>query len=323
MRSENCTALIPAWESGIISNVLLQTCEVMRDYVNKIVILHCGSKDQMGIYDSFKSIPNVHVEWFDFQGNVEPALKHLSTFVPSGDWALFLDSDQRPCPLFLENLVSNLETLNKVNHNFGCVPVVHHEFKSCIFWKSGWPIKSSTLEDAIKNSEYLLNPLVRITDEFMVESNRGMHYGFGIHGKPYSYFPHPINHYKLYFEYFSSIFLTGYFDPMVHSRIAMPETIRKDEVNKEHYQAFVELKRKHAMPLSNDFNDKVYQKSVPEEFTEFFSNPQFSKNNNPETTHFLDNAYHFCVDYKFSLDESLNHTRFCGDTCCRYGDKQL
>lgn len=316
----NCTALTFVWESGIIRNVLLPTCEVMKNYVDKIVILHCGSKSQMGEYDAFSYISNVYVEWFDYKGEIDSVIHYISKFVPKNGWALFLDSDQRPTELMLSNLGNSIFDLESNNIRFGAYNTVHHEYSKNLYIK-GYPPPSR--EEYNRQPVYALRCLVKMNEYFNVVSNHGMHYSFRSDRDDILYFPHGLNHYKLYFEYFSSIFLTGYSDPTMHTRSQIPEQVEKDQKNKDFYIQFEQLKRKYNMMLSNDFNDRSYTKTIPSEFFEFFSNPMFDKTKNPNTTHFLHNAFIFCTQYKFSLDESLSHKRYCGNACCKYGNIQL
>jgi hypothetical protein len=115
--------------------------------------------------------------------------------------------------------------------------------------------------------------------------------------------------------------LCGYSFPPIHSFSKREHEL--DALNKENYIRFEELKSKLNMPTSNEFKTLAYRKEIPLEFVEFFSNPNFSKNNNRDTTHFLNNAHHFCIDYGFSFEESMKHKRFCGGECCKYKDIQL
>ena len=91
-----------------------------------------------------------------------------------------------------------------------------------------------------------------------------------------------------------------------------------EEKNRHYYDQFETLKVKFNMITSNDFKEKAYNREIPNEFFEFFSNPNFSKENNSETTPFLDHAYKFCKFYNFSMEESFVHTRSCNQECCQY-----
>ena len=106
--NNNCTAVSFVWETGIIENVLMPTCEVMNDYVKKTIILHCGSKAQMSVYDKFRHIPNVHIEWFPFDGTIDPVFSYIPSLIPENEWALILDSDQRPTEQFLKRLPESI-----------------------------------------------------------------------------------------------------------------------------------------------------------------------------------------------------------------------
>jgi hypothetical protein len=102
---ENCTALIPVWETGIIKNVLSVTCKIISPYVKKIVVLHCGPKSEFEkSKEYFANINNLHIEHFEYTGEAESVLRYLTTFVPKNEWALFLDSDHRPTESLLLNL---------------------------------------------------------------------------------------------------------------------------------------------------------------------------------------------------------------------------
>lgn len=310
IKSENCTVLIPVWETGIVKNVLVTTCNLLSKYVKKIIVLHCGPKSEfIKCCDYLKNIDNLTIEHFIYNGNAEVVLNYLISFVPKNEWSLILDSDQRPTNEFLINLKNNIDYMNQNNYDLGACSTIHHEFNKELYI-AGYPVPKE-----LSNSMYYIYSLVKITDEFKVVTNRGMHYSFiNKNNNPY-YIPYGINHYKLYFEYYSSIFLSGYTDPTVHSR---GDQLKIEEKNKHHYDQFTNLKLKYNMITSNDFKEKSYKKEVPAEFFDFFSNPNFSKEVNSETTCFLDHAYKFCKIYKFSMDESFNNKRICEHDCCKY-----
>ena len=308
--TENCTTLIPVWETGIVKNVLNITCKVISPYVKKIVVLHCGPKSEFEKCKEYLlNINNLYVEHFEYKGEAESVFNYLSTFVNKNEWALFLDSDQRPTNDFLINLKSNIDYMDNNNYEFGACSTIHHEFGKDLYI-AGYPVP-----EKISNSMYYIYSLCKITSDFKVISNRGMHYSFiNKNNNPY-YVKYGINHYKLYFEYYSSIFLSGYTDPTVHSR---GDQLKIEEKNRHYYDQFETLKVKFNMITSNDFKEKAYNREIPNEFFEFFSNPNFSKENNSETTPFLDHAYKFCKFYNFSMEESFVHTRSCNQECCQY-----
>lgn len=317
----NCTALIPVWESGIINNILLPTCEIIKDYFKKIVILHCGIKENMNLYDAYKHINNLNVELFNYGGESEAIMKRLGTFVPENEWGLVLDSDQRPTNMLLTNLDNSISFLDENGYGFASFPTFHHEYcENGSVQLSGNP-PPQTEEEVYKNHTYTVKSLLKMNKDFTVYSNKGMHYYFGPKNIKSRYFPYGINHYKLIFEYYSSIFLCGYTNPLVHSD--RKEHFDLDEKNKDIYRQFEELKKETGLFISNDFQEKAYRNEIPSKFIQFFSNPMFAKVNNPNTTLFLNNGYIFCTKYNFSFSESLSNKRYCGNSCCKYNGGQF
>lgn len=316
----NVTVLSMVWESGIIKNVLLPTCEVVSPYCSKIIIAHCGPKDQMYLYDSYKHIKNLEVIPYDYDGFAVDVIEFLIKFVPENEWMLFLDSDHRPTNALLTNLDDSISFLDANDYRIGSIPTQHHEFKSDFINYFGYPVPMTQREVDAKGT-YTVKNLCKINKDFIINHHDGFHYGFDSANHKFYYLPYAINHYKLFFEYFSSMFLCGYSNPRVHS--FSDEQRKLDDMNAHIYNQFEELKIKYNMPYSNDFKEKAYKNEVPQEFIDFFSNPTFFKGNNPNTTHFLDCSYSFCATFKFSFEESFNNKRFCGNVCCKYGDIQL
>ncbi len=317
--AENCTVLIPVWETGIVKNVLSETCKLISAYVKKIVVLHCGPKSE---FDKCKNhltnINNLYVEHFEYKGEAESILSYLSTFVIKNEWALFLDSDHRPTESLLLNLKNSIDLLENNNCHFGSFATIHHEFiNKCHVYGKDVPKNQTEVES---RSSYTIRMLCKITDNFKVFSNKGMHYSFQSDNNKSMYLPYGLNHYKLYFEYYSSIFLCGYSNPTVHS--FSDEEKLKDENCKHYYDDFETLKIKYNMRLSNDFKERSYNNDIPVEFLQFFYNNPFLKCENPDTTHFLDHSKIFCEKYNFKFEESFSNLRYCGNDCCVYGGIQ-
>lgn len=306
-----CTAISLVWESGIIKNVLKPTCEILQDYCSEIVVAHCGPKDQLYLYDEYE---NVKVIPYDYKGNAVDVLWHLISQVPKGEWALLLDSDHRPSPELLENLDNSISFMNENNYDVAAIPTHHHEYNGNNVSHSGYPPPSTFVAGT-----YVVYNLFKVTDNLKINNNQGMHYAI-VNNNIY-YLPYCMNHLKLYFEYFASIFLCGYSNPTVHSFSDREKML--DTQHFEVYNQFKELKEKFNMPTSNEFKSMAYKHNVPQEIIEFFSNPNFCKENNPNTTGFLDHAYKFCTKYGFSMDESMIHNRYCGSECCKYKNRQL
>lgn len=314
------TALILCWESGIIQNVLFPTCKVISPYCSNIIITHCGPPSQLHRYNFYKEINNVKIVSYDYKGNAEDVLRHMMTMVPENEWALILDSDQRPSELFLKNIDNSIDTLNSIDCKIASFPTLHHEYQDDILNIFGNDYPQTQVEVDQKHT-YTIRSLCKINNDFSIKSNNGMHYSFRSANNRHHYFPYPVNHYKLYFEYFSSIFLCGYSNPKVHSFSDREKEL--DIINAGKYEEFDALKLKLNMPTSNEFKDRAYNKTIPQEFIDFFSNPSLSKENNPNTSHFLDHGYKFCMNYKFSFYRSFSNSRYCGNPCCKYGDIQL
>jgi hypothetical protein len=316
---KRCTALIMVWESGIIKNLLLKTCDLIHPYFNKIVIFHCGPSSQMFLYDEYKHIPNIHIEKCDFNGEVDSVLKKLSTFIPMGEWGLFLDSDHRPTESFLLNLESNIELLEKNNCNYGGFPTVPHVYSDDDICKVEWgfyPVPTHQSECC-----YIARILVRMHEGFEIYTNKGMHYSFFSNtNMNMLYLPYGIGHFKLNFEMHSSLFLSGYTEPRVHA--PDPDNNPIEILNSKYYEEFNNLKKKYNMITSNDFKERAYAKTIPQEFFDFFSNENFLKEKNSNTTIFLNSANIFCTKYRFKFDQSFTNKRYCGNSCCIYNGEQ-
>ena len=316
---KKCSALIMVWESGIIKNLLLKTCELIHPYFNKIVIFHCGPSSQMFLYDEYKHIPNVHIEKCDFNGEVDSVLKKLSSVIPTGEWGFFMDSDHRPTESLLLNLESNIELLEKSDCNYGGFPTVPHIYSDddvCNIEWGYYPVPTDQTKCG-----YITRILVRMHDGFQIYTNKGMHYSFWstTNGKSL-YLPYGLGHFKLNYEFYSSIFLSGYTEPRVHA--SNPDTNPIEILNSNYYEQFNNLKVKYNMLTSNDFKEKSYSKTIPQEFFDFFSNENFLREKNPNTTNFLNSAYIFCTKYGFNFDQSFTNKRYCGQPCCVYNEKQ-
>lgn len=304
--------LIPVWETGIFYRIVVdKLLKKYRSYFFNVNILHCGPKSEYDKCNQYLkdniNIKNINFEYFDYKGVADTPIQKLINSVENGDWGLLLDSDQIPEKKFLDNFRSITKQLIDKN-SYLMLPTSHHEWNQDNILNISKEAPLTYTPDT-----YCIRPLFQKNETTAVQSNKGFHYTIvDDKNKSMLYLPYHIVHLKLYFEYFSSIFLCGWKDPYCHT--FTEEEIKNFKDQQQYLNEFEQLKKKTNVLTSNKFMELCYNNSVPNEFIEFFSNKIFSKETNK--CNFLSHAFKFCTEYNFNFNESFKHKRECNCKLC-------
>src|SRR5574343_638480 len=100
--------------------------ELCHQYVDSVTIYNCGVK---AYGDKFINLPpNCRVEYFDgFMGDMESVLRGILQSVPEGDWFMWLDADEIPSQLLLDNIRQDTEYFD-ANVYIACrIPTLGHQ----------------------------------------------------------------------------------------------------------------------------------------------------------------------------------------------------
>ena len=173
----NINLICPVWESGIVNNILVDTCKKCLPYVNKIIIAHCGPQSEFStlkkLFDYSDNIIFYHYSTFDGDaGRVIQELIHL--YNSADDWVMLLDSDQRPSNNLLLNLHDIVDDCKNNNVTGVRFPTYHHHWD--VDDNLNIEVQSyNNMDDVIDNHGYTIKSLFQVKDTY-IKTNHGMHY---------------------------------------------------------------------------------------------------------------------------------------------------
>lgn len=213
--------------------LLKETLRICGDYFQKFIIVDTGSTDDTKkLADMY---PNTYIkELPDWKGDWVQAYAKAIEDIPENDWFLFMDADEIPNQLLLDNihnLIANAEA--EGSNNVG--------LRSCLHIYD-WDGKCSYTElEGIKRSlkehnVFRKHVLVKKVQDIRIPANGG-HCSY--QPQPYRPFYAPgdmfYNHYKSKFTIARSLFTHGFQYPFSFSGLQDQETMNRVEACKAHF----------------------------------------------------------------------------------------
>lgn len=290
-------------------NLVKEVIPLCKDYWDTITIYNCGVRE---FTDKFTNLPsNCRIEYYDgFFGDMESVLRGMASSVPEGEWLMWLDADERPSQLFLDNIRADVAYLEGHNHNVGRFPSMGH--KDGMVWQNINGFSNAEDYAAGKTTLYAARKLVR-KDGLYITSNIGAHYDYWCSsGERSWYFPHFIDHMKSEAQEGQACALKSYTNPLNDSKFPLHAGI----LASEEYKLLRQFQRETGVKTSPQLFCKVNVEKNQEFITRYIELLTKFKDSKiftfKEMTKLLDTAVNF---------DTIAH--YCGRPCCKYGDIQL
>ena len=306
-------------------NLIKNTIDVCKNHFATIGVLNAGP--ELFYHEMCKLLPedvNVvhHPDFFD----IECARRHLIADVPIDDWVLWLDGDETPSPMFLENMQRMVIESEHNNRNVILVPwylhmdgVVEHEYNT--FFET---LASRDLHEVLTTKKQYFAPrrFIKNVRAKSVNSNWGAHELYKFEDERWTYYGYVINHYKSKHDWAQSPVWHLFMNPLVHNLVTGDQIQAVSQL--EIYQKVLDVKVKHNVYTSAEFINRVINNDI--EFLNDFKDVFKTIDNldfrlHDETDHKnIYRMYQFVKTFieKYDFDFKLNPSYYCGKECCRF-----
>lgn len=308
--------------------LIKNTVDVCDGHFDSIGVLNAGPQL---FYEEIRAILpekiNVvhHPDFFD----IECARRHLIADVPEDDWVLWLDGDETPSPMFLNNMRHIVEECESNDKNVVMLPWYLHmngkpEHEYNTFFET---LASRDIHELNTTQKHYFSPkrFIKNVKEKYVQSNWGAHELYKLTNENWTYYGYIINHYKSFHDWAQSPVWHLFMNPLVHNMVT------KDQVDAvlqlPIYKKIEQLKIKHNVYTSADFIENVINNNEDflKEFVQIFNELEstfvnlhdHTDNRNVHRLYQL--VKKFVDEYKF--DFKLNPSYYCGNVCCTYKNK--
>jgi len=279
-----------------------------KDYFDYIVIYNCGNRNSTC---KFENLPdNCKIEYFDsFMGDMESVLRGMLKTVVVGDWLMWLDADEIPSQIMLDNIKKDVDFLEKNGYNSCRFPSIGHE--NGIIWQD-LNLLPKTYDEYVGSTTYAARKLVK-KDELYITSNFGAHYDyFSKNGDKCYYFPHYVNHIKSKNQTPQSCALRGYTIPFVDES---PNEISKI-LNSKEYADLRKFQNDTNVKTSPELFFKVNVEKSEEFILKYKNLLESFKNSDIYTFKQMSNLLDFGVNFNTVMYN-------CENECCNYKNKKL
>lgn len=286
------------------ADYIRDTLNVSEGYFKEMFVIDTGSTDDTEVI--VKHSPARHVPFPEFHDNWNDAFSRALTVVPAGEWFLFMDSDERPSQVLLDNIVADCEFMQGCNVGIGSIPnVLHYDGRACESpdGKGSSVIERFPKDNRAFNQAGIWTKSVIIFNEGVRVESNGSHSGF-VSKRPSYYFPHWYNHLKTPSQLVKSAMLCSWCDISTYS------VSRGSQEWRDHER----LKSETGLKTSRDIDRAIRTNSVPQAFMDLWKSWENSKF---ETAR---EYFRWAHVYGFQLTSSQHR---CGDICCRYKNAQL
>lgn len=301
-------------------SIVKKTIERCKNYFDNIFIINTG-----GLYteEKLKSISCENLKIYDqdfLWGDTDSARRYALNLCNDNDWLFWLDSDECPSKLLLNNLkkiVDRAESQNfanirfpSSNHVFNLIDgnivdvCQHNPYKKC---GVGYPYDENI---DIKSQTFLFNRMLKKIKGAYFLSSCGGHSQFAQANDSWMYSNYLINHYKSY--------KTACISGMLHTWSSMrPNFTRYPDIqelyNSDEYKKHTEFKIKNNVETANKFVLKlISDESFKEEIKKNYYNDLF------KNTRFDYRSIYEWID-KFNFDIVNNDgDHICSLECCIY-----
>lgn len=229
-------------------SIVKKTIDRCHGYFDRIIIINTG-----GVYTSqkLKNIICSKIEIYEqdfLWGDTDSSRRYALNLCDKNDWLFWLDSDECPTKMLLENLTSLVTEAEKFgygnirfpssNHIFDIINgsvvniSIHNPYKE---GGAGYPYQYNT---SLKNDTFLFNRMIKNIDGAYFISSCGGHSQFGQKNDQWMYSNYLINHYKSY----KNIYVSG----MLHTWSSMRPNVTL-------YKKIIELHNSDEYVIHNNF----------------------------------------------------------------------
>jgi len=308
--------------------LIKNTIDVCDGYFDSIGVLNAGPdlfyKEIRNILPEHINVIH-HPDFFD----IECARRHLIADVPENDWVLWLDGDETPSPMFLDNMKKMVTECEFNKKNVVVVPWYLHmsgkqEHEYNTFFET---LASRDLYEFLTTKKHYFAPkrFIKNVKNKYVQSNWGAHELYKLVDEQLTYYGYIVNHYKSFHDWSQSPVWHLFMNPLVHNMVT------KDQVNDvlelPIYKKVIDLKIKYNVYTSSDFIENVIDNNDPflKEFVNIFNELEHNYINlhdhsdNKNVNRLYQLVKKFVDEYKF--DFKLNPSYYCGNVCCTYKNK--
>jgi hypothetical protein len=300
---------------GIVSNTIARCY----NYFDKIFLINAGGEFTYNKIKHFSDdkvlILNVDNMW----GDTSSPRRYAAKLCDQGDWILWLDSDECPSQLLLDNfknLIDESEKRKTYHIKFGSSNHLYDNYGNNIDGCN--PYQPTHLNypynynNSIEQNTFAFNRLIKVTnfDSIGVNCSLGGHSIYSTRNGPV-FSNYLINHYKTLRTCYKSATLHLWSSPIPnHNSYELMNTFFKSEEYKIHMDFIKKYKVKNSVELVQKiYNEPNFIETIRSVyFTDLFKNSQFHWNH----------IYKFLEEpYNFNLEDNA-HTFKCDLGCCNY-----
>lgn len=291
-------------------NIVKEIIPTCKAYWDTITIYNCGNREST---DKFTNLPdNCRVEYFDaFFGDMESVLRGMVKSVPEGDWFMWLDADERPSQLMLDNIRADTEYLEANGYNSCRFPSLAHQNGQIYQVIDSFPTSEEHMSEK-KRAVYAARKYLK-KDRLYITSNVGAHYDYwSANGDREYYFPHPVNHIKGHEQIGQSCALKSFTIPLNDSGFPKHAEI----LASPEYQRLRAFQKETGVRTS----PQLFRKVNIEKDAEFIAKYTCLLESFRDSKLWTFQEMAKLLSHPVNFDTNIYK---CGRVCCKYGDIQL
>lgn len=311
-------------------NLIKNTTLVCKDYFNTIGVLNAGPKfyyDEISqILPEYVNIRH-HPDFFD----IECARRDLLSDVPIDDWVMWLDGDETPSFIFLENMHNIIEECENNDYNVVLLPWYLHmngkpEHDYNYFFEN---LASRNIEELKTTRKHYFSPkrFIKNVKNKWINSNWGAHEYFKFEFEKYTYYGYIVNHYKTMHDWEQSPVWHLFMNPLVHNLVTNDQIASMMDM--EAFKKLEECKTKHNVYTSSDFIKEIINENLDfkKDFLSIFNSLDMVFTNLHDSTdnRNVNRMFQLVKNFinKYNFEFKLNPSYYCGQDCCKYKNIQL
>jgi hypothetical protein len=311
-------------------NIISNTAKISIGHFDSILILNTGP--DFFVDEMKKLVPSTvevinHPDFFD----IECARRHLLDTVPENDWVLWLDGDETPSPMFLDNMRNLVTECENDNYNTVCLPWYLHmdgnpENEYEHFFEH---MASRNQEELNTTTKHYFSPkrFIKNVKNKYIQSNWGAHEYFKFENEKMIYYGYIINHFKSLHDWEQSPVWHLFMNPLVHNLITEDQI--KNITTLDIWKDLEKVKIKHNVFTSSEFIEKIIKedKLFISDFLNLFKElydieiDLHDRTDNTNIYRMFLLIKHFIKNYNFKF--KLDPKYYCGNMCCKYENHQL
>jgi hypothetical protein len=307
-------------------SLIKRTTDICINYFDTIGVLNAGPEL---FYEEFKSLVSAgvnvihHPDFFD----IECGRRHMIADVPENDWVLWLDGDETPSLMFLQNMRRIVDECEMNGYNVVLLPWYLHmdgkpEHEYNFFFEQ---LAARDLYEFQNTKKQYFSPkrfIKNVKDKY-VQSNWGAHELYKLTNEKITYYGYVINHFKSMHDWAQSPVWHLFMNPLVHNLVTADQI--KDVMELDIYKKVESVKIKHNVFTSAEFIERIVLNDVEfiDDFKLIFSDMKDLNLNLHDQTDLKNiyRMYQFVKSFidKYQFNFKLNPVYCpCDCICCHY-----